>query len=349
MRMRRVMYGVSVQFNLENVRIDGINLNRMLHPIKGISLIAVHADDKTVFGYVCSQPCPTGYKLKAFTSHHAKDIIKILNKAVAVANNSRKKAGSSEERPDNFSQETNGTYIKAIVNNYYRPRDKPQSFTCREATCTKEASYHLDQRPTKEKEQEGNVHRVARGLKEKYSLICGTCIKRLTSIPRGLLLDTEIDLMDFRNCPCDCTEKHTWAMNITDHHTKYVYVTPLSAKPANEVLSGFKRYCYTYGFSKIILTYNGKEFANKKMETFYEENSIKVAHHSPRTPTTQGWVERSNRSWKEDTRALIMSTPSSSVTRNISYHRAIKMTPYEGVYGIKSHRECENHEEQPRK
>ena len=30
----------------------------------------------------------------------------------------------------------------------------------------------------------------------------------------------EIDLMDFHNCPCDCTEKHTWAMNITDHHTK---------------------------------------------------------------------------------------------------------------------------------
>ena len=51
----------------------------------------------------------------------------------------------------------------------------------------------------------------------------------------------EIHLMDFRNCPCDCTEKHTWAMNITDHHTKYVYVTPLKAKSADEVLTGFKR------------------------------------------------------------------------------------------------------------
>ena len=46
----------------------------------------------------------------------------------------------------------------------------------------------------------------------------------------------EIDLMDFRNCPCDCTEKHPWAMNITDHHTKYVYLTPLKAKSADEVL-----------------------------------------------------------------------------------------------------------------
>ena len=147
----------------------------------------------------------------------------------------------------------------------------------------------------------------------------------------------EIDLMDFRNCPCDCTEKHTWAMNITDHHTEYVYVTPLKAKSANEVLTGCKRYCYTYGFPKKILTDNGKEFANKKMEAFCEENRIQVAHGSPQTPTTQGLVERSNRFWKEDMRALIMSTSSTSVqnwcekaseaayTRNISYHRAIKM------------------------
>ena len=60
-------------------------------------------------------------------------------------------------------------------------------------------------------------------------------------------------------------------------------------------------------------------------------------------------------------RALLMNTSSTSVqnwcekaseaayTRNISYHRAIKMTPYEAVYGIKSHRECEHHEEQSRK
>ena len=171
----------------------------------------------------------------------------------------------------------------------------------------------------------------------------------------------EIDLMDFRNCPCDCTEKHTWAMNITDHHTKYVYVTPLKAKSANEVLTGFKRYCYIYGFLKKILADNGREFANKKMEAFCEENHIQVAHGSPQTPTTQGLVERSNRSWKEDMRALIMSISSSSVqkwcekaseaayTRNISYHRAIKMTPYEAVYGMKSHRECEHHEEQSKK
>jgi len=50
-------------------------------------------------------------------------------------------------------------------------------------------------------------------------------------------------------------------------------------------------------------------------------------------------------------RALILSISSQNIkiwcqtaleaayTRNISYHRPIKMTPYEAVYGIKSHRE----------
>ena len=53
-------------------------------------------------------------------------------------------------------------------------------------------------------------------------------------------------------------------------------------------------------------------------------------------------------------RALILSTSSqnfkkwrqkaqeAAYTRNISYHREIKMTPYEAVYDIKSHREVYN-------
>ena len=161
----------------------------------------------------------------------------------------------------------------------------------------------------------------------------------------------EIDLTDFRNCQCNCSQQHKWAMNITDHRTKYVYTAPLKDKTANETLQVFQRYCFIYRFPKKILTDNGREFVSKKMEAFCEENEIKMAHGSPRTPTTQGLVERSNRSWKEDMRALILSTSSPSLkkwrqkaqeaanTRNISHHRAIKMTPYEAVYDIKSHRE----------
>ena len=164
----------------------------------------------------------------------------------------------------------------------------------------------------------------------------------------------EIDLMDFRNCPCDCSNTHTWAMNIIDHHTKYITVMPLHNKTADEVLSCLTNFCYTYGFRKKIITDNGGEFQNHKMKKFCNENGITLSHGAPRTPTTQGLTERSNRSWKQDMRSLIISTAEkhiqkwchytkeASYARNISYHRAIKLTPYEAVYGIKPHREIIN-------
>ena len=75
-----------------------------------------------------------------------------------------------------------------------------------------------------------------------------------------------------------------------------------------------------------------------------------MKHGAPRTPTTQGLIERSNRTCKEDMHTLIVSTVTKvsnwckklneiSYTRNITYQSAIKTTPYEAVYGIKPHRE----------
>ena len=96
----------------------------------------------------------------------------------------------------------------------------------------------------------------------------------------------EIDLMDFRNTPCDCKNMHTWAMNIIDHHTKFVTVVPLQQKTADEVLKSLREYCYTYGFPKKIITDNGGEFQNKKLKMFCKDNGIKLSHGAPRTPTT---------------------------------------------------------------
>lgn len=56
----------------------------------------------------------------------------------------------------------------------------------------------------------------------------------------------EIDLMDFRKCPCSCPKAHLWSMNIIDHHTKFVNVTPLHHKTAEDVLPSLRNYCYTW-------------------------------------------------------------------------------------------------------
>ena len=161
----------------------------------------------------------------------------------------------------------------------------------------------------------------------------------------------ELDLMDFRKCPCSVhSEPHKWAANFIDHHTKFVHVVPLHRKSAEEVLGVFKTYCLTFGYPRKLITDNGKEFKNKEMNQFCDNNGIKLSHGSSRTPTTQGLVERSNRMWKESTRSLLMSTDKkvdhwcertleSSYTMNISYHSTIKTSPYEAVFGFKAHRE----------
>ena len=78
---------------------------------------------------------------------------------------------------------------------------------------------------------------------------------------------------------------------------------------------------------------------------------IKLSHGAPRTPTTQGLVERNSRTWKEDMRSIIMGsndknldrwcecTMQASYTMNITLHRAIHTSPYEAVFGIKAHHE----------
>lgn len=66
----------------------------------------------------------------------------------------------------------------------------------------------------------------------------------------------KVDLMDFRNCPCEHEHepKHKWTINIIDHHTKFVNVEPIHNKNADEVLNEVQKYCLTYGYPKKILT-----------------------------------------------------------------------------------------------
>lgn len=55
-----------------------------------------------------------------------------------------------------------------------------------------------------------------------------------------------------------------------------------------------------FGFPKTLHSDNGKEFIGIKMQQFCHSYSIAQVHGAPRTPTTQGLVERGNRTFKEN-------------------------------------------------
>ena len=110
----------------------------------------------------------------------------------------------------------------------------------------------------------------------------------------------EIDLIDFRNVKCSCTNSHQWVLHVTDHHTKYSWLFALQNKTAEEVLAKLKELFWLFGFPKTLHTDNGKEFKNNLMQEFCQEHDIQKVHGAPRKPQTQGLVERNNRTVKEN-------------------------------------------------
>ena len=94
-------------------------------------------------------------------------------------------------------------------------------------------------------------------------------------------------------------------------------------KPIKHCCSPFqhyvKNYCFSYGYPQKFLIDNGGEFCNAKLKLFCEENQIKRSHGGARTPTTQGLVARSNKTWKENMRSIIMGSNNKNIERWCEY------------------------------
>lgn len=164
----------------------------------------------------------------------------------------------------------------------------------------------------------------------------------------NFLWHVELDLIDFRNLTCSCGKNHNWLLHVTDHFSKYSWLFPLSHKTADEVLEAVTQLFWQIGFPKTLHTDNGKEFKNKHMIDFCNEHQIELVHGAPRTPQTQGLVERNNRTLKENLANILKEKQVSLNTwcnhvgeaaykRNITKHRAVSRTPYELVFGILPH------------
>ena len=55
-----------------------------------------------------------------------------------------------------------------------------------------------------------------------------------------------------------------------------------------------------FGFPSVLHSDNAKEFKSKTMSELCGKHNIKQVHGAPRTPSTQGLVERNNHTVKEN-------------------------------------------------
>ena len=170
----------------------------------------------------------------------------------------------------------------------------------------------------------------------------------------GFLSHVQIDLIDFRNLPCTCKPvPHKWVLHVADHFSKYSWLHPLHSKETEQVIPALKEQFYLFGFPTILHSDNGGEFKSKKMSEFCKENNIKQVHGAPRNPSTQGLVERNNRTVKENMNNILKEKKQetnnwctilneAAYKKNITVHTAIKKTPYEAVFGMLPIREVHN-------
>jgi hypothetical protein len=119
----------------------------------------------------------------------------------------------------------------------------------------------------------------------------------------------------------------------------------LKRKTSAEVAHHLVRIFSTFGAPKILQSDNGREFANKVIiELVSKWPSCRIVHGKPRHSQSQGSVERANRDigdiltiWLRDNKTTKWADalPFVQAAKNRRFHRGIKRSPYEALFGKK--------------
>ena len=135
----------------------------------------------------------------------------------------------------------------------------------------------------------------------------------------------------------DINDGYKYFLNVIDCFTRYAYVEPLKNKSAIEVLNALKKIvAKSKSKPKKIWADSGKEFINKDMKKWMDENDISIYHtysenksvmieRFNRTLKNKMWMkfdENGNFRWIDILQDLISDY-------NNTIHRSIKMTPKE--------------------
>jgi hypothetical protein len=156
-----------------------------------------------------------------------------------------------------------------------------------------------------------------------------------------------IDLLDMSTKAVTVEGKtYRWLLNGVDLFSKRLYSVALSTKDQFDVLQGFK-----YLLSQMtqpprsIRCDNDSSFTSDIFKKFTDEKGIKVIYSSPSKPQSNGAIERVNGVLKQllarnmiyaDDNNWVSLLPQALYNYNSSFHRIIKMTPYDAENANKS-------------
>lgn len=133
-------------------------------------------------------------------------------------------------------------------------------------------------------------------LHQQQRSITSHC-KKTISTPiqaSGFLCHVEIDLIDFRKLPCNCSKHHNWVLHVQDHFSKYSWLLPVKHKETQEVASSLESVCWMFRLPTTLHSDKGMEFKSKMMTDFCAKYKIKQVFGAPRNPSTQGGKKTTN-------------------------------------------------------
>ncbi|KAI1722104.1 integrase core domain-containing protein [Ditylenchus destructor] len=181
---------------------------------------------------------------------------------------------------------------------------------------------------------------ITQQIAQLYVSLCEGCESKKAKAKKGLVVKPirsnnfndrcQVDLIDLQARP--------------DGEYKFLMV-PLTHKSAAEVATKLIEIFATFGAPKILHSDNGKEFANKIVsEVVSKWPQCKIVHGKPRHSQSQGSVERANCDIgdilimylrQEKSTAWASALHIVQAAKNSRWHRGIKRSPYEAMFGRK--------------
>ena len=140
--------------------------------------------------------------------------------------------------------------------------------------------------------------------------------------------------------PLESSIEYKYVLLIKDRATGLLVTAPIPDKTAMTVRNAFiQNWVGHYGVPQIILTDNGREFKNELLQEACEQLGIEQRYTSSRTPQTNGYVERQNRTINvafrslEDKTNWALHLPLVTSNINNSFIEGSPYTPAQYAFG----------------
>lgn len=128
---------------------------------------------------------------------------------------------------------------------------------------------------------------------------------------------------------------------VMDHHTKWLSAVPVRNKTSISVAAAFE-HCVLPFLPHVpakVLTDNGPEFTGEQFGAVLRSYGISHIYTTPNKPSSNGLIERANRTLLELLRLQTKSCnswydvlPRATIVHNTTYHTSLKQSPTEYIY-----------------